>query len=100
KPVAEKGHVGTKTLIGRNGEMLLRIHRVVNRDAAPGTKATVLTHHRFTASIGEDDVVTRNQVQEGIVGVACHSLKRGRSVDVPEADNVVTPLELEDFALQ
>jgi hypothetical protein len=52
--------------------------------ARRGAKCLIGIDHWRTAAIGEDEIVRRDALAEGIVRMLLHPIQRGRCVHIPE----------------
>ena len=82
--VGDQSQIAGKSRLRRHREVGRRIEAVVDRRAASRTEALISRHHRRSAAIGQDHVISRDQLAERILGICPNPIQRGRGVNVPE----------------
>src|SRR3954462_1878106 len=76
------------------------IEPVIDRKAELGSEALVMSNDGRPAAIGEDRVVFRDELPEGIGYVAFHAGEGSRCVDVPEQNAVLLRAAVQDAFFQ
>src|SRR5690242_7523581 len=64
--IREECEITDKPFISSNGMMRVRIERVVDRHAHLRAERLVTAHNRFAAAVGQDQIVTGNQIRKRI----------------------------------
>src|SRR5436305_264536 len=78
--------------VGGHQDLAARVEAVVNRHAASRTEALVRRYHRWSAAIGQNHVINRDQLVERILGICPNPIECRRRVDIPEHRKRARPL--------
>ncbi len=82
--VGDQPEIAAKSRLRRYRVVGRRVEAVVDRHAVSRTVALVSRHHRRSAAIGQDHVISRDELGKGILAMRRDPIQRRRRVDIPE----------------